>query len=633
MSEVCLHDMPFGAQVDAEGITRFRLWAPAAQQVEIEIEAPGDSGRLHALRPAAAGWHELSHARAPHGTRYRYRIEGRQWVPDPASRFNPDGVHGVSEVIDPRRYRWRDTSWAGRPWEEAVLYELHVGTFTTAGTYQAAAGRLDYLAQLGVTAVELMPLAHFDGARGWGYDGVLPFAPHPAYGSPAELRDFIQAAHARRLMVFLDVVYNHFGPEGNYLHTYAPQFFVRDGRNEWGDVIDFSQRAVRDFFIHNALYWLEEYRFDGLRFDAVEAIVDHSDPDILRELAQAVRDGPGRTRRIHLVLENYRNGARYLRQDPQRPSMWFNAQWNDDLHHAAHVLLTGERAGYYVDYSDDPVGRLGRCLREGFCYQDDASRFKEGQRRGEPSSDLETRAFVSFLQNHDQIGNRPFGERITALAQPDAVRALVALVLLAPFPPLLFMGEEFAAAAPFLFFCDFNEQLAAGVRAGRERQFAAFWADSLRAAGSPVSDPNDPDTFRRCKLAWESIDQPAHLEWLELYRRLLRIRARVVVPRIGMLDTAGRRLQRDGASALRMDWPARDGTCLSVRANLAGTPSHAPPRLDGETLYTSHESAATVEAPRLLVPWSVEWVLAATPVGARSDGKRSDDSRSAGTPA
>jgi len=601
------HDMPFGAQAGAAG-TRFRLWAPGARRVELGIRHDGTE-TLQTLTAADGGWYEFFDASAGHGTRYRYRIDGSQWVPDPASRFNPDGVHGASEVVDPRQLQAGDAGWTGRPWHETVLYELHVGTFTPEGTYRAAAARLDYLADLGVTAVELMPVASFRGSRGWGYDGVLPYAPHPSYGSPAELRGFIEAAHARGLMVFLDVVYNHFGPEGNYLHLYAPQFFARDN-NDWGSVIDFSQRPVRDFFIHNALYWLEEYRFDGLRFDAVEAIVDRSDPDIMSELAAAVHAGPGKDRHVHLVQENYFNRSRYLRRRADRPGMWFDAQWNDDFHHAAHVLVTGEQGGYYADYTDDPAGRLARCLVEGFCYQGDPSRYKPGLNRGEPSADLSPSCFVDFVQNHDQVGNRALGERITMLAPAAPVRAVLGLLLLSPSPPLLFMGEEFAADTPFLFFCDFDEQLAAAVREGRARQFPAFHPGP---AGKTLPDPNAPSTFEASRLRWASAAEPPHKAWLDLYRRLLQLRARSVVPFIPLIEPGSRRLLRDGPAVFRADWPGRDGRCLSVRVNLAAERASAPPRLAGETLYSTREPGAPGESPRLLPGWSVEWVLGARP--------------------
>ena len=413
-----VHQMPFGATALAGGGVRFRLWAPAAHTVELLLHADREPEPI-VMQPLGGGWYETTSAQAGHGTRYAYRIDGKLVVPDPASRHNPQDVHGASEVIDPARFDWAETDWAGRAFEEAVFYELHVGTFTEAGTFSAIAERLDELVDLGITAIELMPVADFPGRRGWGYDGVLSYAPKSGYGHPDDLRRLVQAAHSRGLMVFLDVIYNHFGPDGNYLHAYAPLFFSTRHHTPWGQAINFDgdgSRNVRDFFIHNALYWLEEYDIDGLRLDAVHAILDDSEPDILVELAEAVRTGPGAERPRHLVLENDNNAAHYLVRTAELAPKWYAAQWNDDLHHVLHVLVTGEADGYYGDYADHPLQYLGRCLTEGFAYQDDPSEYRDGVRRGEHSSHLPPTAFVNFLQNHDQIGNRAFGERLSVLA-------------------------------------------------------------------------------------------------------------------------------------------------------------------------------------------------------------------------
>ena len=339
--------MPFGAAVLDDGGVRFRLWAPAARGVELRLET-ADQAAVLPMQAQADGWYERLSARAAAGSRYRFCVEGDLLVPDPASRCNPDDVHGASEVIDPLAYEWHDGDWRGRSWDEAVVYELHVGGFSATGDFSGVMRRLDHLVELGITAIELMPLADFPGARNWGYDGVLPFAPDASYGRHEQLKALIDAAHGKRLMILLDVVYNHFGPEGNYLHRYAPQFFNTRHRTPWGPAINFDSgcsRVVHDFVIHNALYWLEEYHFDGLRLDAVHAIADDSSPDILIELAEAVRAGPGRSRAVHLVLENDRNSARYLQRTTSATPRWYTAQWNDDIHHALHVIATGERAG------------------------------------------------------------------------------------------------------------------------------------------------------------------------------------------------------------------------------------------------------------------------------------------------
>jgi len=493
--------MPFGAEVQTDGRVRFRLWAPVATRVELCLEeSTGES--VLPLIGEPGGWFGLVTDRAVVGSRYRYRIDDGLRVPDPASRFQPEDVHGPSQVVDPRSWQWTDADWCGRPWEEAVVYELHVGAFSPPGDFSSVTRRLDYLAELGITAIELMPVADFHGTRNWGYDGVLPFAPDSSYGRPEDLKDLIQSAHRKGLMVLLDVVYNHFGPEGNFLHHYAPQFFTERHHTPWGAAINFDgfgSETVRRFFIHNALYWLEEYHFDGLRLDAVDAIRDDSAPDFLAELAAAVRQGPGRERHVHLILENDHNAARYLVRDRDGHPRQYTAQWNDDLHHALHILLTGEADGCRADFKARPVWYLGRCLAQGFGYQGEPSAYRHGTERGEPSRLLLPTAFVSFLQNHDQAGNRPFGERIHCLTDPERLGAAIALLLLAPAPPLLFMGEEFAAAQPFQFFCDFGPDLAAAVAAGRRRGFACFegFAKLLEQRAPP--DPNDPSTFEHSK--------------------------------------------------------------------------------------------------------------------------------------
>ncbi|MGH8682942.1 MAG: malto-oligosyltrehalose trehalohydrolase, partial [Burkholderiales bacterium] len=535
------HRMPFGAETRADGATRFRLWAPGATRVELEIA----TDRVRSALPLTAldgGWLEAVVPDTPRATRYGFRINGERTVPDPASRFNPDDVHAPSMVVDPLAFVWEDDAWRGRPWEEAVIYELHVGTFTTAGTFLAAIDRLDYLAGLGVTAIELMPVADFPGTRNWGYDGVLPFAPDSSYGTPEDLKQLVQAAHARGLMAILDVVYNHFGPEGNYLHLYAPQFFNPRHATPWGAAINFDggdARPVRDFFVHNALYWLEEYHFDGLRLDAVHAIADDSQPDIVAEIASRVRAGPGRDRHVHLVLENDRNQARYLGRDASRSPLFATAQWNDDIHHAFHVLLTGERDGYYADYAARPLWRLGRCLAEGFGYQGEPSPYRGSRARGEPCSRLPATAFVAFLQTHDQVGNRAFGERIGALAAPGALAAATACLLLAPTPPMLFMGEEFAASTPFLFFCDFGPELGAAVTNGRREEFGRFERFRDPAARAAIPDPNDRATFERSKLIWGETAASPHRERLAHCRELLALRRSHVVPRLAGMPPSG----------------------------------------------------------------------------------------------
>jgi malto-oligosyltrehalose trehalohydrolase len=480
--------------------------------------------------------------------------------------------------VDPDAFVWTDGRWTGRDREELVFYELHVGTFTPDGTFRAVVHRLDHLADLGVTAVELMPVADFPGRWSWGYDGVLPFAPDSSYGRPEDLKALVQACHARGLAVLLDVVYNHFGPEGNYLGLYAPQFFSARHRTPWGAAINLDgpgSDTVRAFFRDNALFWLEEYHLDGLRLDAVHALVDESPTHFLEELGRAVADGPGRNRPVHLVLENDGNETRYLRADRARRRLNV-AQSNDDIHHALHVLVTDERDGYYADYAD-PVAALARCLSEGFAYQGERSHYR-GRPRGESTVGVPLTAFVSFLQNHDQIGNRALGERLRALATPYALEAVTALLLLAPSPPLLFMGQEWNADEPFLFFCDFGPDLAARVREGRRAEFAHFPAFREARHRATIPDPNDEATFRRSQLDWSSLDHPEPRRWLAMTRDLLHLRRREIVPRLrGRAGTPGTST-RVGPSGLVVEWLLEDGETLTLLANLGSTPQPAPSR-------------------------------------------------------
>jgi len=590
--------MPFGADVRDEGVA-FRLWAPSRERAAVIVD-----GAEYALEPRAAGWFERTVEDARAGSRYAFAFPGiGVRVPDPASRFQPDGVHAPSEVVDPRAYAWQQTGWRGRAWHEIVLYELHVGTFTPEGTYAAATARLDDLVDLGVTAVELMPLAQPAGDRNWGYDGVLPFAPQRAYGTPAELKAFVDAAHARGLCVFLDVVYNHFGPEGNYLRTFAEPFFTERHHTPWGAAINVGAHdaeVVREFFVQNSLYWLREYRFDGLRYDAVHEIRDDAPRPFLDELAARVRAGVEAGREIHLVLENDANEARWLGR--------YDAQWNDDAHHAFHVLATGERDGYYRDYAREPARLLARALAEGFAYQGEPSEHRGGAARGEPSAALPSTAFVDFLQNHDQIGNRPFGERLAALASGDALRAVTAVLLLAPAIPLLFMGEEWAASTPFLFFADFGAELALAVTEGRRREFAAWSAFADPATRDRIPDPQDPATMRASVLRWDERAHPRHAAMLALHRELLALRARLIVPRLAG-GAHGDGYQMLGATAFRVAWRLGDGSHLTLVANLGAQPAIATYAAGGARIFALGDVPASAVAAAL-PPWSAGWFIA-----------------------
>lgn len=595
------HEMPYGTQITPEGV-RFRLWAPGCEQVMLHVDDA--AGRV--MTPRGDGWFELLVAEAAAGVRYRFEVNDGLRVPDPASRFNPDDVHGASVVVDPAAFAWNDATWKGRPWEEAVVYELHVGTFSPAGTFAGVIDRLDYLVDLGITAIELMPVADFPGARNWGYDGVLLFAPDSRYGTPDELKALVQAAHARGLMVLLDVVYNHFGPEGNYLYVYARTFFSERHHTLWGAAINFDgpgSSTVRDFFIHNALYWLQEYHFDGLRLDAVHAIVDDSGPHLLAELAERVHAAVGGERAVHLILENDANEARYLGNGR------YAAQWNDDIHHALHILVTGETDGYYADYADAPLIHLGRCLTEGFAYQGEASAYHDGAARGEPSVDLPLQAFVSFLQNHDQIGNRAFGERLTQLAPAPAVRAAAAILLLAPSIPLLFMGEEFGATTPFQFFCDFGGELRDAVTRGRRQEFRKFTRFADPAAQAAIPDPNDSETFLASKLDWRAAADARGADSLAYYRGLLKLRRDLIVPRLRAIE-AGACAFEVSAGSLRVGWQLADGSQLRLVANLSQRPLGTV-ELEGRIVFATSAAAAR----GVLGPWSVAWTLAGKEAG------------------
>jgi maltooligosyltrehalose trehalohydrolase len=521
----------------------FQLWAPDAKRVTLLL----DEGNCYAMTRGAEGFWRAS-CPATVGTRYRFDVD-ELLVADPASRYQPDDVDGPSEVYDPCNFAWQCNEWRGRPLREVVIYEAHVGA---SGGYDALARRLPALAKIGVTAVELMPLADFAGARNWGYDGVLPFAPESAYGAPENLQALIDAAHGLGLMVYLDVVYNHFGPQGNYLPAYAKAFFDQGIATPWGAAIDFRNPIVRRFFIENALYWLGGFRFDGLRFDAVHAI---SDKSWLPEVALEIRDGfPNR--QIHLFVENEDNDATLLRGN-------FDAQWNDDFHNVMHVLLTGERHAYYAGFAASPAEKLAKCLAEGFIYQGDIAAANGGRPRGQPSAELPPTAFINFLQNHDQIGNRALGERLTVLAEPRALRAAMALLLLCPQIPLLFAGEEFGAQEPFLFFTDYTGALAADVREGRRREFTNAPGFNSQSAAAGIPDPNDPATFNRS--IWTE-GAPDAAEWYGLIQHLLTLRRDHIVPYLDATRAIGACVLAE--QAVRAAWRLHDDTELIVACNL-----------------------------------------------------------------
>ena len=537
------------------------------------------------MTDVGGGWFECE-TDSGAGIAYRYRVTPHDgdvmFVPDPASRAQQDDVHGPSLVVDPEAYLWVHDDWNGRAWCETVIYEIHVGV---AGGFVAAQRLLPALAALGITAIELMPVADFAGTRNWGYDGVLPFAPEASYGTPAELKALIDAAHGHGLMVFLDVVYNHFGPDGNYLGVYAGAFFRDDIKTPWGRAIDFRRAEVRGFFYANALYWLQEYRFDGLRLDATHSIVPQ---DWLEELRGFVGDSVDPTRHVHLVIEHEGNAAHLL-----GPYRGYDAQWNDDGHHVLHVLLTGESDGYYMDFANAPSDKLAQCMAEGFIYQGQPSIFRKGEPRGEPSRDLSPTAFVLFLQNHDQIGNRAFGERLTTLVDVDALRAASALLLLTPQIPLLFMGEEWGETAPFLFFTSYpDEALATAVREGRRSEFASARAFADEAQRDRIPDPNVESTFDASTIAFDPLlgvtNDPRQADWLNHTRTLLALRNRFIVERLEGTRSLG--AEAVGPAAIVARWHMGDGAVLTIASNLHAEAVPVPAHrfhIRGDLIYAS----------------------------------------------
>jgi malto-oligosyltrehalose trehalohydrolase len=610
-------DLSFGPDTDDLG-TVFRLWAPSARRVELVIHRgvpPVRGGELLEagtsleLVPDSDGWCRSERLPLGAGSRYRYRIDRELEVPDPASRFQPQGVHGPSEVVDLRQLPGvAGPARSGRAWEETVLYELHVGAFSPEGSYSGVTDRLGHLEELGVTAAELMPIAAFPGERNWGYDGVLPYAPAAPYGTPEELSALLRSAQQRGVELFLDVVYNHFGPEGNYLHLYAKPFFTERFKTPWGAAIDFSLPEVRAFFLENALYWTLLYGFDGLRIDAVHAIRDDSSEHFVEELARRVKEEAKRVtpgRQVHVVLENEENEAHRLESA--------TAQWNDDVHHLVHVLLTGEDEGYYCDYQRETHRALGKTLAEGFYFQGEPSIHRDGAPRGTPSRGLHPARLVAFSHNHDQIGNRAMGERPTTLASgPDVMEAVEALILLSPQTPMLFMGEEWGSEKPFLFFCDYEGELAQAVREGRRREFAGFSAFEDEAARERIPDPNAQRTFEVSRLdwSWRTEEQgsvgrgdgdPTRYQCI---RRLLTLRREWLQPHLREVSSGS----YEGAEeeAMRVRWPMADGRRWALYYNLTATvrslPDYAPPT--SSTLVYPGE--VTEPAPGVaLDPWTV----------------------------
>jgi maltooligosyltrehalose trehalohydrolase len=552
-----------GAWPEGDGV-RFRVWAPVAQAVELILE----SSRNFGLEKEGGGTWTTRVAGAHVGNRYRYRIDGQGPFPDPASRFQPEGVHGPSEVVDPNRFGWSDAGWRGRQLEELVLYEIHVGTFSPAGTFDAVRERLPELAELGVTAIELMPLADFPGQRNWGYDGVDLFAPARCYGRPDDLRRLIDAAHRLGLAVLVDAVYNHLGPDGNYLGVYSPFWFSQTHHTDWGQALNFDgehSNRVRQFFIENALHWVHEYHADGLRLDATHVIMDDGPRHFLQELtAQVKASAP--ERHIHVIAEDDRNLARLVQ--PEAAGGWgLDGVWADDFHHEMRRLLAGDHESYYRDYQGTVVD-LAATLRHGWFYCGQAS-LHQGKPRGTDPAGIPPRRFVICIQNHDQVGNRALGDRLHHQVDLAAWRAASALLLAAPQTPLLFMGQEWAASTPFQFFTDHNPELGKLVTEGRRKEFKHFSAFTDPAARDRIPDPQAESTFLASKLDWTERHREPHAALLRLYRELLRLRQNE--PALRSTSAAAFRVEANDPGGVVLLRQAADSPPLLVVVQLKGT--------------------------------------------------------------
>jgi maltooligosyltrehalose trehalohydrolase len=588
----------------------FFVWAPRAEKVEVHIVPPAE--RFIEMRPEPRGYYRTGVEGLKPGDGYFYRLNGDADRPDPASRLQPD-VHGPSEIPD-LRFVWRDSSWRGLPLEKYVLYELHVGTFTPEGTLDAVIPRLGDLKELGVTSIELMPLAQFPGARNWGYDGVYPYAVHTAYGGPLALKRLVDACHQHGLAVTLDVVYNHLGPEGNYLSSFGP-YFTDHYKTPWGDALNFDLQLsdeVRRYFIDNALYWVTEFHIDALRLDAVHAIIDSSALPFVEQLALAVhRRARELDRHVQVIAESDRNDSRITR-DLEKGGWGVDASWNDDIHHAVHVLLTREQTGYYADFGG--VGRLAKGLREGFIYSGQYSAYRQ-RSHGSSARDLPGKRFFVFSQNHDQVGNRMLGERLSSLVSFESLKLAAGAILLSPFVPLIFMGEEYGEKAPFLYFVSHSDlALIEAVRKGRAEEFRAF-----RWEGEPL-DPQSEETFLRCKLRWDQRNMGEHGVLRAFYKELLRLRREV--PAFASLDMQGLRaipsencdvlfVRRPhergeavialhfGAEPARVSFPLALGSWTklidSAEKRWSGPESPAPPEIDPQ------DETSLVLAPQSLV--------------------------------
>lgn len=579
----------WGPQWLGDDRVRFRLWAPETEALEVVVE-----GTRYPMKAARDGWFEAEITGLSEGAAYRFRLPDGSEVIDPAAHAMPQGLEGASALVDHRRYRWTTEDWTGFPWEDAVVSEIHIGTFTDEGTFAAAMEKLPHLSETGINALEILPIAQFPGQRGWGYDGVSHYAPHSAYGSPDDVKAFVDAAHRQGIAVYLDVVYNHFGPEGNYLPHYAAAFFHGERETPWGVALDFTQAPVRRYFTDNALHWLEHYRFDGLRFDATHEIHDASQEHVLSDIARETR-ARFPERHVHLIAEGQHHRLGMVGYRAGRP-LRYDAGWNDHFHQALNVIATGETGGHYAQFAADPERGLARAMEGG---RPETKSTRELLSEAEyAEAHWPPQSFMDFLQNHDQVGNRAFGDRLWTRIDPSMSRILIALLLLSPQIPLLFMGDEYGETNPFLFFADYTGELGEAVRNGRRGEAVNFSSLAPDDRDTELPDPLAVSTFQKSKLHWSHATSPEGRQRLALHRELIGLRRRHIIPLLAAREPVKAETIKAGNGVLAMDWTFAGGT-LQLRARFAAG-REGLPGVTGRIIWFER-SEAVADGPEITV--------------------------------
>ena len=600
----------YGIKFLSKKKANFSFWAPDAKNVKLYIQNKDNTYSEFEMERDENSVYKATVNNVEKNSLYFYKIDDSFSVPDPASNYQPFDVFGPSQIIDHNKFDWEnDHKWKGIEWKDSIIYEIHIGTFTKEGTFKAVEQKLDYLKDLGISAIELMPIGDFPGNRNWGYDGVLIYAPDSSYGTPDELKSLIKTAHKKGMAVYLDVVYNHFGPDGNFLYTYAKSKFFSDKHiTPWGDGINFENKYVRNFFINNAIFWLTEYHFDGLRFDAAHAIYDDIKPDILTEISEKVRKKIGDKRKIHLILENDDNCTRYL--DTTKKG-YYDAQWNDDFHHCAHIFLTGEKDSYYKDYTSEETGKstayyMARTLAEGFAYQGEKSIYRNGAKRGNISKGLSPIRFIDFIQNHDQVGNRAFGERITQICKKEILNPIEYIYLLSPSIPLIFMGEEWGSSTPFYFFCNFNEELSKLVDLGRKEDIKKNRQNIEQKELKRIPVPSKIQTFTDSKLNWEDLSKKENNIVLEKYQNLIKTRKEKIIPIID--DIKETRFEVFDEHSFIVEWVLENKKYkkLILIANISKNELKRPFRTEKLELVATSSLANNIE---IITPYTASWYL------------------------